>query len=68
MKICSYEGDTKLMCIYTENSDLIFSLGVTPLLNLEIWPKLNVLMKQFAGVDPGFDVGGTKFGKGLGTA
>ena len=39
-----------------------------PLLNLEIWPKLNILMKQFAGADPGFDVGGTKFGKGLGTA
>ena len=33
------------MCIFTENSDSIFFLGVMPLLNLEIWPTLKILLK-----------------------
>ena len=34
MKLCSYEGHTVYMCIFTGNSDSNFFLGVIPL-NLE---------------------------------
>ena len=40
------------MCIFTGNSDCIFFLRVMPLLNLEIWPKLNILLKQFVNATP----------------
>ena len=40
------------MHIFAENFDSIFFLGVKPLLNLEIWPKLNILLKQFVIATP----------------
>ena len=39
VKLCSYEGHNVQMRISTGNFDSIFFLGVTPFLNLEIWPK-----------------------------
>ena len=35
------------MCISTGNFDSIYFLGVTSFLNLEIWPKWKLLLKQF---------------------
>ena len=40
------------MCIFTENFDSIFFLGATPFLYLEIWPKWNILLKQFVSATP----------------
>ena len=40
------------MCISTRNFDSIFFLGVTPFLNLEIWPKWKILLKQFVSATP----------------
>ena len=40
------------MCIFAENSDSIFFLGVMPLLKLETWPKLDILLKQFVIATP----------------
>ena len=47
VKLCSYdsEGHNVYMRISTGNFDSIFSLGVTPFLNLEIWPKWKILLK-----------------------
>ena len=52
VKLCSYEEHTMQMCIYTGNSDSIFFRGIMPLLNLEIWPHLNTLLKQFVSATP----------------
>ena len=40
------------MCISTGNFDSIFFLGVTPFLNLEIWPKWKILLKQLVSTTP----------------
>ena len=40
------------MRISTGNFDSISFLEVTPLLNLEIWPKWKILLKQFVSVTP----------------
>ena len=40
------------MRISTGNFDSIFFLGVTPFLNLEIWPKWKILLKQFVSTTP----------------
>ena len=40
------------MCISTGNFDSIFFLGVTPFLNLEIWRKWKILLKQFVSTTP----------------
>ena len=39
LKLCGYEGHNVQMCISTGNFDSIFFLGITPFLNIEIWPK-----------------------------
>ena len=40
------------MCISTGNFDSIFVLGVTPFLNLEIWRKWKILLKQLVSTPP----------------
>ena len=35
------------MRIFTGNFANFFLLGIMPLLNLEMWPKLDILLKQF---------------------
>ena len=40
------------MCISTGNFDSIFFLGITSYLNLEIWPKWKILLKQFVSSTP----------------
>ena len=40
------------MCISTGNFDSIFFLGFTPFLNLEIWRKWKILLKQFVSTTP----------------
>ena len=40
------------MCISTGNFDSIFFLGVTPFLNLKIWPKWKILLKQLVSATP----------------
>ena len=40
------------MCISTGNFDSIFFLGFTPFLNLEIWPKWKILLKQLVSTTP----------------
>ena len=45
VKLCSYEGHNVQMRISTGNFDSIFFLGVMLFLNLEIWPKLKILLK-----------------------
>ena len=40
------------MCISTGNFDFIFCLGIMHFLNLEIWPKWKILLKQFVSATP----------------
>ena len=40
------------MRIYTGNFDSILFLGVTPFLNLEIWPKWKIFLIQFVSTTP----------------
>ena len=43
------------MCRFAYSQEILihlFFLGVMPLLNLEIWPKLNLLLKQFFSTTP----------------
>ena len=47
LKLCSYEGHYLKMRISTGNFVSIFFLGVSPFLHLEIWPKWDILLKQF---------------------
>ena len=51
-EIFSYEVHNVLMYISTGNFDSLFSLGIMPILNLEIWPKWNILLKQFVSATP----------------
>ena len=44
VKLCSYVRHNVKIWIFAGNSGTIFFLGVMPILNLEIWPKLNLLM------------------------
>ena len=45
--------DVMCRCAYLQEILIVFFfLGVMPLLNLEIWPKLNILLKQFVNATP----------------
>ena len=39
-------------CAYYKELLIHFLLGIMPLLNVEIWPKLNILLKQFVSAIP----------------
>ena len=52
ISFCSYEGHNVYMHISTGNFDLNFFLGVTTFLNLEIWSKWKILLKQFVSATP----------------
>ena len=52
VKLCSYEGHNMYICISTGNFDCIFFLGVTPFLNLEIWPNERYYSTQFVSATP----------------
>ena len=48
VKLCSYEGLNVQMCISIGNSySFFFFWEECSFLNLEIWPKLKILLKQF---------------------
>ena len=51
LKLCSWD----IMCRFAYSQEILihlFFLGVMPLLNLEIRPKLNILLKQFFSTTP----------------
>ena len=52
ISFCSYEGHNVYMHISTGNIDSIFFFGVTTFLNLEIWSKWKILLKQFVSATP----------------
>ena len=52
VKLCSYEGYIVKICISTGNFDSILFQGILNFLNLEIWPKWRILLKQFVSATP----------------
>ena len=52
VKLCSCEGHNMLMCIPTGNFVQFFSQNYALFLNLEIWPKWKILLKQFVSATP----------------